>query len=107
MKKLLEAVTKLTAEELKNSYIKFPKFNSPHEGYAVILEEYEELKSEVLMIEEHLDSAWVYTKLNRDDVTKGRYLKLRQKALNAAAESIQVAAMAQKFIDSFEVQNEQ
>ncbi len=34
-------------EELQSAMRKFPPFNSPHEGYAVILEELDELWDEV------------------------------------------------------------
>lgn len=34
-------------EELDGARMKFPPFNSPHEGYAVILEELDELWDEV------------------------------------------------------------
>ena len=33
--------------EMEGAIAKFPPFNSPHEGWAVILEEVEELKAEV------------------------------------------------------------
>jgi hypothetical protein len=105
MKKLLEAVTKLTVEELKNSYEKFPKFNSPHEGYAVILEEVEELIEEINDIGTDVGGIWTCVKYNKSAEEYVKYLK--KTALNAASEAIQVAAMAQKFIDSFEAQNEQ
>jgi len=63
--------------ELNNSNKKFSKFNSYHEGYAVIKEEVDEL--------------W-------DEIKKKPYKIERYKL---RAEAIQVAAMAVKFIESF------
>lgn len=53
---------------------KFPKFNSAHEGFAVLLEEVDELK------------AHVWTNQKRRDIKQMR------------KEAIQVAAMAMRFI---------
>ena len=61
-------------EELKRATRKFGPFNSPHEGYAIIKEEVEEL--------------W-------DDIKANNYE-------NQRAESIQVAAMALRFIFDLE-----
>ena len=66
-----ERVTK----ELEEATEKFGPFNSPHEGYAVLLEEVEEL--------------WAWVKLKGDNKES-----LRGSALK---ECIQIAAMAQRF----------
>lgn len=60
------------AAELERAERKFPRFNSPHEGYAVILEE--------------LDELWDEVKANR-----GR-------TASARAEAIQVAAMGLRYV---------
>lgn len=57
-------------EELERAQVKFPVFHSQHEGYAVLLEEVEELKEAVFWKE------------------RG----------NARAEAVQVAAMAIRFL---------
>lgn len=42
-----ELVTDAVVEEVKKARAKFPAMNSPHEGYAVLLEEVDELWDEV------------------------------------------------------------
>jgi hypothetical protein len=64
------------AKELDKANDKFPLFNSPHEGYAVLIEEVEELKAEVF--------------------------KRNQSKERMIAEATQVGAMAAKFIISLE-----
>ena len=66
----------LVVKELNTANEKFPLFNSPHEGYAVLLEEVDELWDEI-----------------KGD--KAPLAKVRQKE-----EAIQVAAMALKFLIS-------
>jgi hypothetical protein len=65
-------VTELAHTELYNALQRFPIFNSPHEGYAVILEEIDEL--------------WEHVKANDGET---------QKAMD---EAVQVAAMALRFV---------
>ena len=66
----------LVKKELRLANSKFPKFNSSHEGYAVILEEMEEL--------------WHEIKNNKHPDSKN----------NQKKEAIQVAAMSIKFLCS-------
>lgn len=65
----------LIDDELHSANLKFPLFNSPHEGYAVLLEEVDEL--------------WYEIK------SGGSNDRMKE-------EAIQVAAMAIKFIKSLE-----
>lgn len=65
-----EAV-KAVGEELARARFKFSKFHSAHEGYAIILEELEELKKEVFRKQ---------TKRNLD--------KMRKEAMHVAAMAI-------------------
>jgi hypothetical protein len=67
-------VTIEAEEELSRAVLKFNRFNSAHEGFAVLLEEVDELKAEV----------WK----NKKDRDVGRM----------RAEAIQVAAMAMRFV---------
>lgn len=67
-------VTERVVVELVGALEKFPKFNSAHEGYAVLLEEVDELWEEV------------------------RKNPSRRSNTNMMAEAIQVAAMAMRFV---------
>lgn len=98
MKELLLAVEKLANEELNRSYKKFPSFHSPHEGYAVIKEELEETDEEVTGIKHGAMCMWSAIRCN--DVTPVYLNEIKEHAIHAAAEAIQVAAMAQKFLNS-------
>lgn len=72
MKLSQEEAVKRVVKELEKANAKFPLFNSDHEGFAVILEEVDEL--------------W-------GDIKANRKIEARQ-------EAIQVAAMAIKFLMS-------
>ena len=72
-------ILEVVSRELVNARAKFPPFNSAHEGYAVLLEEVEELKQEVF---------WGA----KNSTPKVHSIKMR-------AEAIQVAAMALRFIE--------
>ena len=98
MKELTNSVKLLVEDELTSANKKFGMFNSTHEGYAIIMEEVEELDYELGRIKYLLSNLWSTIKNNEK---QGSLLeRLRINATNAAAESIQIAAMAQKFIDS-------
>jgi hypothetical protein len=69
----MDIVIRDVYDELRHAVGKFEPFNSPHEGYAVIKEE--------------LDELW-------DDVRK----KNRGRSTAARGEAIQVAAMAVRYV---------
>lgn len=95
-----EDIEKLVQKELKAANEKFPLFASNHEGYAVIKEEVEEAKEQLSYVKQMLDALWVNAKRNSDSHTERFAKELQRCAINLACEAIQVAAMAQKFIDS-------
>lgn len=64
----------LILEEYRNAVGRYPKFHSPHEGYAILLEEVDELWEEV------------------------RRSPSRYEPAAVRAEAIQVAAMALRFL---------
>lgn len=91
----------LVAKELESANKQFPPFCSHHEGYAVIKEELEEAEECTDSCKQRLTHIWLNTKHNRSnsDLIKN----LKKEAIDCAVEMIQVAAMAQKYLDSLEV----
>lgn len=92
----------LVKKELESANKKFPLFRSAHEGYAVVLEELDETKHEYDLSESLLKQTWENIKENDKEYTLIAIKMVKEHAINLAVESIQVAAMAQKFIDSEE-----
>lgn len=88
----------LIQEELAEANKIHPLFQSPHEAYAVILEELEEAEEELQWIRKQLGQMW---SLIRQDCGAEEILhQIKGHAVFAAQEIIQVGAMAQKALDS-------
>jgi len=98
MEELVKVLTMVSEVELKDANKIFPMFHSTHEGHSILLEEVEEARVEMDAIEMYIDDAWVLIKANQS--AESIMKRIKAKALLLAAESIQCAAMAQKFIDS-------
>ena len=98
MNAVKQDVEKLVQKELKSANQRFPMFRSGHEGYAVIKEEIEESEQALENTKVYLNLLWIGVKGNLVHERNIQYLKRYAKEL--ACEAIQVAAMAQKFIDS-------
>ena len=98
MNAVKEDVELLVQKELESANKKFPMFHSDREGAAVILEEIEEAEHELKEMQFEFKEMWRSIKLN----TGGTAFcdAVLKRSLNLACEAIQVAAMAQKFIDS-------
>jgi len=93
-------VIEIIKKELALSYEHFPAFNSAHEGYAVLLEEVEELRDEVMFITGEMSTWWGVVKRNDIDCNDFILNGIEESAIKAACEAIQVAAMCQKFRES-------
>lgn len=91
-------VEKLVQKELEFANRKFPMFRSDNEGAAVIFEEIEEAEHELKEMQFEFKEMWRSIKLNAGGTAFCDAVLKR--SLNLACEAIQVAAMAQKFIDS-------
>ena len=92
MTKLLTEISTLASRELERANQDNPPFYSRHEGVAVILEEAEELSEETECVFRLLAELWESVKANRAASTE----ELKQAAIRAACEAVQVAAMAEK-----------
>lgn len=97
-------VEALVEKELKAANEKFPLFNSAHEGYAVLLEEIEELDGENASIKYDARCLWGAVKGNNTEAVKETILHMSERAVNAAIEAIQTAAMCEKFKMSLEAE---
>lgn len=91
-------VKKLVQKELESANRRFPMFRSDHEGAAVIFEEIQEAENELKNVQGYFEALWESVKQNVDAEWCGESIKIA--SVNLACEAIQVAAMAQKFIDS-------
>ena len=98
MKRLVSEVKAMVTVELINANKDFPMFRSTHEGYAIIKEEVEEAEIEMKSVKCNLEYSWELIKNNVSAL--GLVKQMQNKATLLAAESIQTAAMCQKFIDS-------
>lgn len=98
-----EADFVILGEKLRANKEHPPRFNSPHEGYAIILEEYEEVSEEQRYFKSTLDSLWITVRSDRDKEALLRILgTMKERSINLVMEAIQVAAMTQKMIDTVE-----
>ena len=103
MTKLKEQVTRLVDFELEMANKEHgERFNSAHEAYAVMKEEYEEAKETLTDVRFLLNEGfWKDCRYGENSCVDFAE-DIRIKAINAACECIQVAAMAQKFINGEE-----
>ena len=97
-KESLYGVDFLVRDELNTANQKFPLFASNHEGYAVIKEEIEEAIEESNGVVDNFEVLWSVIRENGVGVESVGYIK--DHAIKAAAEFIQVAAMCDKYLMS-------
>lgn len=90
----------LVDKELNAANQRFPMFRSSHEGCAVILEELQEAQDEMSGCNAQFNWLWDATKRNIDHPFPLYAMMLRDTAINLACEAVQLAAMAQKIVDS-------
>ena len=92
-------INKLVKEELTAMCIKHKqeKFNSPHEAWAVTLEEVEEAESDMAQVRIFIDEVKFIT-FHDSDYRNERFKLVRKYALHAIQELIQVCACCDKAV---------
>lgn len=104
MKELLAGLEIMAAQEKKRAEKENgATFHSPHEAYGVIAEELMEAKSEVTCLDVAENSLLKVIHRNDPKLYRCTLQQLRNAAMNAAAELVQVAAMCNKAIASLDV----
>ena len=98
MNAVKEDVENLVQKELESVDQKFPVFHSDYEGAAVILREIDNAKLQMVRTKERFENVWSFVK--HESYSKELAMDLKHCAIGLACSAIQVAAMAQKFIDS-------
>ena len=93
-----ERIEKLVAQELEDANRTYPLFHSPHEAYAVLLEEVEELEYEANWVKGLLDVMWREVKADEDILQTAN--DIHKRAIMLVQEAIQVAAMCDKIKQS-------
>lgn len=92
-------IIKAVEAEFKRIDTQEKKFHSDHEAWAVLLEEIEEMCSESRLVKHHSEYLKAKIFLDSDDKSKLESLDhIYEHAVLAAAEAVQVAAVATKFI---------
>lgn len=91
-------IEKLIAAELAEANEKYPLFHSPHEAFAVLLEECDELEDATTAIKHNIEDMW--ERVKADGGTNNIRESIRYWAIDAAREAIQVAAMCDKMKQS-------
>lgn len=94
---LASTVDWVAGDELVRARAKFGAFHSGHEGYAVVLEEVQELHEEVTTLLDALARLWAAVRSDDPHDIAGAAEHLRVTAGYAACEAIQVLAMTHRF----------
>ena len=101
-KNIVNGVSALVTSEKERSEKEYDRFfHTAHEGYAIMKEEVEEAHRELAGCERLINDLWECVKKNNNGTAVMAARDICRRASFLAMESIQVAAMAEKFIDSY------
>lgn len=89
------SISNLIDTELTRASEMFGKFNSGHEGYAIIAEEVDELNDEIAYLNESKEKFW--KRIKQNTYQEADLDRIIYYAENAVYEAIQVAAMAKRY----------
>lgn len=95
-------IEEIIREERDDADRKYPLFSSLHEGESVIREEIEEVSEVLDEIMEAHNWIWKAVRANKSETVKSAAKTIAKLSRALIAESVQVAAMAGKIVDSIE-----
>jgi len=101
----MDKITELITQELASANAKFPPFHSCHEAYSVLREETEETSLALSTFISFMTHVWGQVKSNNVCKADIEVLKLASRSI--IEESIQIAAMCEKFSDFMKTQPDQ
>ena len=90
-------VMKLVGDEYNRANREHPPLHSDHEAFAVLLEEVCELGEEVEAIKGHMRDQWELIRKNESSLFV--VAEIERRAISAACEAIQVAAVCERWGD--------
>jgi hypothetical protein len=90
-------IEEIIINELQHARSLFTNMHSAHEGYAVILEEVDELQEELEFFNMHKDGLWQSIKKNNLKIQFNNIKEMQRIIRKLIKEAIQVAAMLQRF----------
>ena len=104
MEELIKSVVCAECEEYGRASVRFGAVNnSDHESYAILREEVDEAIDDLVEVDDLTDVFFEMVKNNEEDNVKLDILNvIKHRAEEAAAESIQAAAMARKAIETIQ-----
>lgn len=101
MADLIKTVQLVTELEKRHANVKFGMLHSKNEGYGVLAEEIDEVMEQINIINRYFDSLLRVIRYDLRELD-GDLKKIKNSAMLASCECIQVAAVAQRFIDLIE-----
>lgn len=96
MKEIVQFIKAIAQTETERILQEKGKFHSAHEAFAVALEEWQEAKEELEQCEIVLNQIWEGVRVDDYRSQMNKYKVLYNRALYAAAECAQLAAVCQK-----------
>ena len=93
-------IEKIIQEERSDADRKYPLFSSLHEGESVMREEIEEVSEVLDEIMEAHNWIWKAVRANKSETVKSAAKTIAKLSRKLIAESVQVAAVAGKIVDS-------
>lgn len=73
---------------------------SMHEGYAVLLEEVEEMEESMESVRNHMKCLWMNVRYDNNSTTEAAARNAMESAIHTACEAIQVAAVCKRIMDA-------